>query len=111
METLLCVMTPAGLVLDMIGVVVLFFCASTKKIEAEISYGILKHFTDKAGEWVHSFSYEEHQRGMARLCKSIRRNRIGLKSGLVLIIVGFLLQLIATRHSLIHVWTDILYSR
>ena len=36
-----------GLSLDIVGVVWLFFCASTKKIEAEMSCGAMRDFTDE----------------------------------------------------------------
>ena len=53
----------SGLLLDIIGVVILFICTSTSKIEAEMSYKIVKGMTPGPGEeWVHSIIYEEHNK-------------------------------------------------
>ena len=87
-----------GLVMDILGILFLFFCTSTKRIEAEISYNMIKGFTDEAKgrEWVSSISYHEHQSQVAALGRKIGRNRRWVRFGIVLVFFGFLLQLLAT---------------
>lgn len=87
-----------GLVMDIVGIVFLFFCTSTKKIEAELSYNIVKSVTDEAQgrEWLSSISYPEHQSQVASLGRRIRRNRRWAQFGIVLILIGFIFQLFAS---------------
>lgn len=84
----------AGLVFDIIGVVVLFGCTVTKNIEAEISYGIWREGLNMGGEW-DTGEFEQHQKGLARLFKRVERNRRGARLGLALIVIGFCYQLLA----------------
>ena len=83
-----------GLSFDIAGVLILVFCTSTKRIEAELFYKLVNCVADEKGEWVHSYSFEEHKKGMTKTYDSIRRIRVLEKFGLCLIIAGFLLQLI-----------------
>ena len=83
-----------GLLLDIVGVVILFICTATKKIEAETSYGVYQAFTDADGESERG-EFDEHQKRMEKLLKSVKRNRRGSRLGLFLIVSGFVLQLVA----------------
>ena len=81
-----------GLVLDIIGVGVLFVTTSSRKLEAEMVFKSLAAFTNDGEEWVHPYSFEEHKRSLAIAEESIRRNQQWQKFGLGLIILGFILQ-------------------
>ena len=87
-------LTISGLSLDIVGVVILFIASSTKRIEAEISYRSMKVFMQEAVEWEWSESLETARRSLPRLKRSVQRNRRALRLGLVMIVIGFVLQLI-----------------
>lgn len=91
-ESLSTILTISGLSLDIVGVVILFIASSTKRIEAEISYRSMKVFVHEAVEWDESL--EAARRSLPRLNRSVQRNRRALRSGLVMIVIGFVLQLI-----------------
>lgn len=69
-----------GLVMDIGGVVILFFCTLPKRIEAEIAYNMMRDVTDDiketGGEWVQPYSFQEHEKRMANSYKSVKKNRI-----------------------------------
>lgn len=88
--------TRIGLTMDIVGVLILFVCTSTRRIEAEIVYEAMRDITDETVEWGHSYSFQEHKRRMENSYRSIRRNRRFGRFGLILITMGFLLQLIGT---------------
>ena len=70
------ILTGMGLVLDIIGVGLLFFATSSKHLEAELSYKLVVAFTDEGGEWLQPYSFEEHKRSLAALEQQIRRNQM-----------------------------------
>lgn len=82
-----------GLFLDIVGVIWLFFCTSTKRIEAEISYGLIREVTDEDAEWPERFSFEEHLSKLEVLRLAVERNRRNARCALGLVVFGFLLQL------------------
>ena len=85
-----------GLAMDVLGVFVLFICTTTKKIEKELVYGILRDTTDRIVEWTESYSFQEHERKVSELKISVRRNRRFAKISLILLVAGFIFQLIGT---------------
>ena len=97
-------MTAAGLVLDIVGVLLLSWASSMKHIEQEWSYNFMKGTTDdikkrrQAGELVelNYFDSEEHKRRLSNTERCVRENHCRMQSGLFLIVVGFLLQLLDT---------------
>ena len=86
------IVTGIGLVFDIIGVGVLFFTTSTKHLEAELSFKLATAFTDEGGEWLQPYSFEEHKRSLSIVKKRIRCNQLYQRSGLGLIVWGFILQ-------------------
>ena len=92
-------LTAIGLIMDIAGAFAVFICTSVNKIEAEISYKLVTHFTDESQEWAHDVSFEEHKREVTWLRKMLKRNRRGLRSGIILVILGFFFQLIAVLDS------------
>ena len=85
----------AGLLVDILGVSILLFCTSIKKIEAELSYKVVRALTDEDGEWVLPYSVEEHEEASERTRTSVAKNRRRGRYGLVLVGVGFVLQGVA----------------
>ena len=83
-----------GLLLDIIGVAWLYLCTSTKRIEAELSYKLIRASTDEDGEWLESISFQEHLSKLDMLQLSIKRNRRNARTALGLILLGFVLQLV-----------------
>ena len=84
-----------GLLLDILGVALLFVYTSTRKIEAELSYKVVQGLTDEGGEWPHSFSYEEHMERLERTRIIVAKNRGCARLGLGCVGVGFALQGVA----------------
>ena len=82
-----------GLSLDIIGVIWLFFCTSTKRIEAEVGYGLLREFTDEGSEWLESISFKDHLSNLGRLRLAVKRNRRNARLALGLVVAGFVVQL------------------
>ena len=85
----------AGLSLDILGVGILLFCTSISKIEAELTYKVVRAFTDEGGEWSQPYSFEEHLERLERSRTRVTKNRRRGWYGLVLVIVGFVLQGVA----------------
>ena len=83
------------MLLDILGGGVLFVYTSTEKIEAELSYKLVREFTDEDGEWLHPFSFEEHMGRLERARTFVVRNRRRARAGLMLVGAGFLLQGVA----------------
>ena len=81
-----------GLVMDMVGVVILFYCTTTRKIEAELANKIALDLADDPGEWLHEVSFANFKTGVASAYRSVQRNRMIARLGLVLIVAGFVLQ-------------------
>ena len=88
--------TGIGLSMDIFGVLVIYICTSTKRIEAEIVYRAMRDITDNIEELGESYSFQEHERRLSNSYDSVRRNRTFAKFGLILIVVGFTFQLIGT---------------
>ena len=85
----------ASLVLDIIGVCLLFWTTSARRVETEIVFRTMSDFKiEENEEWVHPYSFEEYKQGLARTGQAISRNRRVSLLGLALIIVGFVLQLL-----------------
>ena len=84
----------AGLVLDIIGVSLLFWTSLPRRVAAEISVKLVREFTSEGEEWVHPYSFEEHKQRLARAEQAVRRNTRMSLSALAVIIVGFVLQLL-----------------
>ena len=57
----------AGLLLDILGVALLFIYTSTRTIEAELSYKIVRELTDEGGEGLQPYSFQEHLKRLRRL--------------------------------------------
>lgn len=86
----------AGLLLDILGVVMLYVATSTEKIEAELSYKIMRDLTPGKGEeWVFPYSFQEHEDRLERARYLVITNRRRGRCAVVLVGVGFLLQGIA----------------
>ena len=87
------IVTFAGLLLDILGVGVLFYSTSTKKIEAEISVELVRSANPKPGEeWLSSINYEDHMRALLDSQQRVRRNRRLQRVALVWTVIGFGLQ-------------------
>ena len=90
-------LTQIGLILDIFGVCLLFFTTSTKYIEAELAVRLGRDLTDKIerdknAEWIHPFSFEEHQNRLSAAEKSVKWNLVLARIGLGLLVLGFSLQ-------------------
>lgn len=86
-----------GLLLDIIGVWLLFWTSLPRRVEAEIAVRIMSKLTEdfRGGEWVHPYSFEEHKQRLAKAEQTVRRNTHMSRFALLLILVGFVLQLLA----------------
>ena len=92
----------AGLILDIVGVCLLFRTTSMKHVEAELDFNMIKLLTDKreerrqAGELVElsELDSEEHKHRLSRTEQIVRRNHLWMRVALALVVVGFFLQLI-----------------
>ena len=86
----------AGLVLDIVGVVLLFVTTSPRHIEAYISIRLVEAVTPREGdEWLHSYSFEEHTRSLAAAWRRVKQTQCWTRIALSLICAGFLMQLVA----------------
>ena len=86
----------AGLVLDILGVAILFAKTSPRHIEAYITASMVEYFTPRENEeWTHPYSYEEHQRRLSNSKKRVMQTQRWTRGALGLIIAGFILQVIA----------------
>ena len=87
------IVTLIGLLFDIAGVAALFYSTSRKKIEAEISFDLVRSVTPKENEeWGMSITREEHWRSLLSLEQRIKRNRRLQRVALASIIFGFVLQ-------------------
>ena len=99
MDAILNVLNPAlvigtiGLILDIVGVIVIFLCTSTKRIETEISYRIAQDTLERVTEW--DEEVDEWKGAMPKWKQSVDRTRRRTRVGLLLVIAGFVLQLMA----------------
>ena len=85
----------AGLVLDIVGVSLLFWTSLPRHVGAALSFKLVSEMTPNEGEeWVHPYSSKEHKQRLARTEQAVRRNTCMSLSALALIIVGFVLQLL-----------------
>ena len=92
----------AGLILDIIGVCLLFVTTSMKHIEAELAFNMMRLPTDKREERrqaeelveLSELDSEEHKHRLSRTEQIVRRNRWLMRFALALVVVGFLLQLL-----------------
>ena len=90
-----CVAVP-GLLLDILGVAILFGKTSPRHIEAYISVRMLEEFTPGENEeWMHPYSYEEHLRRLSEAQRRVAQTQIWTRVALGLIVVGFVLQAVA----------------
>ena len=99
-HTLMCIgtlITSLGLSLDILGVALLFFATSTRKIEAEINIGIMEHLLceTKDGEWLYQYSFEERQQEIRAARQSVERHRWLQRVALALVMPGFVPQLVS----------------
>lgn len=59
-----------------------------------MTYDLVSHFTPREnGEWTHPYSYEEHLQMLSDAGKRVRRKRLVGKFALMMIVVGFALQI------------------
>ena len=87
------IVTLIGLLFDIAGVAALFYSTSRKKIEAEISFDLVRSVTPKENEeWGMSITREEHWRSLLSSEQRIKRNRRLQGVALASIIFGFVLQ-------------------
>ena len=87
-----------GLIIDIIGIIIIFICTSSRKIEADIVYRAMRHLTDEmtGGEWLYKESFETHQKRLDNTRKKVGKNTFYLRSGLIILILGIFFQLIGT---------------
>ena len=85
-----------GISIDIVGVIVLFVTTSTRRIEAETATEMFRQSLEesKSGEWVHQESYEEIDQRVRSSESEVKWNRRLQQSALLVIVVGFLLQLL-----------------
>ncbi|WP_423918553.1 hypothetical protein [Candidatus Poriferisodalis sp.] len=85
----------AGLVLGVVGVILLYITTSQNKIEAELSYKIVREFTEPDGESLHPFTRDEHERRLERSRRRIASNDRRRQFGLGLVALGIIAQGVA----------------
>ena len=86
----------AGLLLDILGVAILFAKNSPRHIEAYIAVRMLKEFTPGENEeWMHTYSYEEYRRRLSEAQRRVAQTQIWTRGALGLIVAGFILQAVA----------------
>lgn len=86
-----------GLFLDIVGVCLLLWASSVKRIEAELTFNMMKSLTDqrqerrKAGELVErsELDTEEHKHRLSRTEQIVRRNHRCWRFALALVLLGF----------------------
>ena len=86
------IVTGIGLVMNIIGVGILFVTTSSRKLEAELAFNLVKDCTNEGEEWLQPYSFEEHKRSLAIAEQRIRHNYRWQWSGLGLVILGVILQ-------------------
>ena len=86
----------AGLLLDIVGVSLLFYTSLPRHVEAEMAVRMMSELTKDAEgkEWGFPYSFEEHKQRLARSEQAVRRNTNGSRFALGMILVGFVLQLL-----------------
>jgi UPF0716 family protein affecting phage T7 exclusion len=85
----------AGLVLDILGVAILFAKTSPRHIEAYITVSMLEGITPRENEeWTHPYSYEEHLRRLSKSKMRLMQTQRWTRGALGLIVAGFILQAI-----------------
>ena len=85
-----------GLLLDILGVAILFVKTSPRHIEAYITVRMLEGFTPGQNEeWIHPYSYEEHLRRLSEAKRRVVRTQMWTRGALGLIVAGFVLQAVA----------------
>ena len=86
----------AGLLLDIVGIAILFFKTSPRHIEAYITVGMLEEFTPgENAEWIHPYPYKEHLRRLSEARRRVDRTQMWTRGALSLIVAGFILQAVA----------------
>ena len=83
-----------GLILDIVGVTLLFFTTSMKKIEAELSIYVLAYLVAPSDdpEREYPFVLQEKEGELVERRQSVQRNRRLQRSALAAVIVGFAFQ-------------------
>ena len=83
-----------GLILDIMGVTLLFFTTSMKRIEAELSIYVLEYLVAPSDdpEREYPFVLQEKERELIERRQSVQRNRLIQRSALAAVIVGFAFQ-------------------
>lgn len=85
-----------GLLLDILGVAILFVKSTPRHIEAYISVRILEEFTPGENEeWIHPYSYGEHLGRLAEAGRRVVQTQMWTRGALGLIVAGFVLQAVA----------------
>jgi len=86
-----------GVILDIVGVWLLFRTSKPERIEAHWSVALVRHMTPKPGmEWGLPYSPAQHERSLNRAERTVRQNTCTARVALGLVLVGFVLQLLAT---------------
>ena len=83
-----------GLTLDIVGVLLLFFCTSTKKIESEMIYAAAESITSNPKRESSGSRDPYTPKYMGSWNTRVKRNRILQRVSIGLICSGFLLQLL-----------------
>lgn len=89
-----------GLFLDIVGVCLLLWASSVKRIEAELTFNMMESLTNqrqerrKAGALVERSELytEEHKHRLSRTEQIVRRNHRCWRFALALVLLGFILQ-------------------
>ena len=90
------VITGIGLLMDIAGVVVLFYKNSFRHVESYISLRLVEASTPGANEErVPGFSSAEQQRRLEVVRHCVEQTQLWLRVGLGLVFVGFLFQALA----------------
>ena len=86
-----------GLLLDIIGVGMLFYTSSFKRISQEYIYeSLLPGVKEPQEQYLPPEEYKTHKRKVIATGESVRKNHRRNRLGLVLVSVGFFLQLVGT---------------
>lgn len=90
-------LTACGLFLDIVGVSALFWATTPKKLGEELSASIFRDVTNDAknGEWGHEISFADHEAAVQALETRVARTALVARSALIVIVVGFTLQIVA----------------
>ena len=96
-------LVPIGLLLDIVGAVMIFCCASQTKTEHALSYGLMKdieakyesgEYTEWSGGPYGTGTFAEYKKHVTRAGRRMFLNQRLARVGLALLIVGFSLQLL-----------------